>query len=66
MKFDFTIEEMTIEELRELTRNLMTLSEIDAKLIKNLNDSVDLLEKTVDVLEKTVDLLEKTEKPQGE
>lgn len=45
MKFDINIEEMTIEELRELTRTLMRLSEIDAKLIGNLNDLVDLLEK---------------------
>ena len=45
MKFDINIEEMTIEELRDLTRNLMRLSEVNARLIKNLNDLVDLLEK---------------------
>jgi hypothetical protein len=45
MKFDINIEEMTIEELRELTRNLIRLSEVNAELINDLKKLVDLLEK---------------------
>lgn len=45
MKFDINIEEMTIEELRGLTRVLMELNEVNAGLINDLKKLVDLLEK---------------------
>ena len=44
MDFDIRIEEMNIEELRELSRNLIRLARVDSELIKTMQNIIDLIE----------------------
>tara|TARA_R110000868_G_C10826867_1_gene759053 strand:+ start:731 stop:883 length:153 start_codon:yes stop_codon:yes gene_type:complete len=45
MNFDINIDDMELEDLRELTRNLLRLSRVDAELIKTMQNLLDLIEK---------------------